>query len=105
MHLQLTMLERHEALVTGAGAEAWSPWQQTKRSALGLLHGLFVCRTIERWLDRVQHCAQETKARRYAERRRADIAGEIAAVSGLPNSASLTRFGVLLANRLIEGPH
>ncbi len=102
MHLQLTMLERHERLVRDAGAKAWSPWQQTKRPALGLLHGLFVFRTIDVWLGRVQHSAHEAEARRYAERRRGEIAREIAAVKNLPESASLTRFGVLLARRLLE---
>jgi HEXXH motif-containing protein len=102
MHLQLTMLERHERLVRDAGAKAWSPWQQTKRPALGLLHGLFVFRTIDVWLDQVQYSAREGEARRYAEQRRNEIAREIGAVTNLPASASLTRFGVLLARRLIE---
>jgi HEXXH motif-containing protein len=102
MHLQLTMLERHERLVRDAGAKTWSPWQQTKRPALGLLHGLFVFRAIDVWLDRVQHSANGAEARRYAERRRGEIAREIAAVTNLPQSASLTLFGVLLARRLLE---
>jgi HEXXH motif-containing protein len=102
MHLQLTMLERHERLVRDAGAKVWSPWQQTERPTLGLLHGLFVFRTIDVWLDRVQHSAHEAEASRYARRRRGEIAREIAAVKDLPESASLTRFGVLLARRLLE---
>jgi HEXXH motif-containing protein len=102
MHLQLTMLERYERLVRDVGAKAWSPWQQTKRPALGLLHGLFVFRTIDVWLDQVQHSAHEDEARRYAERRRREIDREIATVTNLPASASLTPFGVLLARRLLE---
>jgi HEXXH motif-containing protein len=102
MHLQLTMLERHERLVRDASAKAWSPWQHTMRPALGLLHGLFVFRTIDVWLDRVQHSAHENEVRRYAGRRRRKIAREIVAVTDLPRSASLTRFGTLLARRLLE---
>jgi hypothetical protein len=102
MHLQLTMLARHERLVRNASVKAWSPWQQTERPALGLLHGLFVFRAIDVWLGQVQHSAREAEARRYAERRRGEIAREIAAVKSLPESASLTKFSVLLARRLLE---
>ena len=103
MHLQLTMLEQYEKLVRDEDVRAWSPWQQTKRPVLGLLHGLFVFRAIDAWLDRVQQSAYGAEAHRYAERRRAEIAEEVAAVVSLPESPSLTRFGVLLARRLLAG--
>lgn len=102
MHLQLTLLEGHVALVSGSDDRAWSPWQRTIRPALGLLHGLFVFRTIYDWLATVERDSADADNRSYGKRRRAEIKADMDQVAKLPASPALTAFGRGLAIRWLE---
>ena len=92
MHLQLTLLENEVPLIADSNATGYSPWQETNRPVSGLLHGLFVFRVIEQWLEEFESGGAR-KERIYASRRRLQIVKEIGMLSGLAESPALTRFG------------
>ena len=102
MHLQLTMLENEMPLIGDADATGFSPWQDTDRPIGGLLHGLFVFRVIDQWLEGFgAGGAWEKRGAAYVSRRRIQIVKEIGMVSGLVDSPALTSFGRKFANWLL----
>jgi HEXXH motif-containing protein len=46
MHLQLSLIEAEEPLVSAPEQAGWSPWQTVERPVQGLLHGLYVSAVI-----------------------------------------------------------
>ena len=106
MHLQLTMLENEVPLIRDTAATGYSPWQGTDRPINGLLHGLFVFRVIDQWLEGfgTSHIQGDHRYP-YVLKRRAQIAEETRAVKRLGESPSLTQFGRKLANWLLAPLH
>ena len=103
MHLQLTMLENEVPLIDNAGATGYSPWQGTERPIRGLLHGLFVFRVIDQWLEGFgPRDAGGEHELAYVFRRRAQISEEIGMVAQIGDSRSLTPFGRTFANWLLS---
>jgi hypothetical protein len=99
MHLQLTLIESTVPLVQSTGGLAFSPWKQTARPVQGLLHGLYVFAVIDEALAALAAVAPE--ARDFANRRRAEIASEVAIIGD--GRGGLTSVGVALWDRLIAG--
>lgn len=102
MHLQLTLIEGWRPLVADPDATGHSPWMTTDRPVQGLLHGLFVFRAIDQWLDLLANRHHDPSTARYADRRRCEIAAEIAQVGHLASSGALTPRGARLAADLIR---
>jgi len=103
MHLQLSLIERHEPVVIADGGTAYSPWQRRERPVGGVLHGLYVVSAIRDWLVRLADDREtRTEDRVYVDRRRREIRDEIALVSSLGESGSLTGFGRMLAGSLLR---
>ena len=70
----------------------------------GVLHGLYVFRTIEDFLKRFMMAnTLDAEARAYIGERIESIDKEVAELSGLQNSAELTEAGRVLVCRLING--
>lgn len=109
MHLQLSLLERREALVCEppAGERAltgYSPWQKRERPIGGLVHGLFVFRVIFDWLKFLAASRpHDPHIGGYAARRRGEIAHEIQSLGDLAASPALTAAGRQLVSGWLAG--
>jgi len=103
MHLQLSLVELQAPIVGSEPDYAYSPWQQSIRPVHGLLHGLYVFTAIHQWLtELLSDPTTSDEVRIYAERRQFEIAKEVAAVTHLPRSGTLTTFGRMLAAGLLD---
>lgn len=109
MHLQLSLLERLQALVREplAGERAatgYSPWQKRERPIGGLVHGLFVFRVIFDWLESLAASRpRDPVIAGYAARRRGEIAQEIQNVGDIAASPALTAAGRQLVSGWLAG--
>lgn len=102
MHLQLTLVNVESPLVRCDDVTGFSPWQRRERPLLGLVHGLFVFRAIDQWLERLgpQH-PSDGSIPAYCHRRRTAIAAEIDMVRSIAGSSALTPSGAALVERLL----
>ena len=100
MHLQLSLVEELVPLVADDGAKFRSPWKREVRPASGVLHALYVFRTVAQWLQRL---SKETTDVQYVAQRKAQIEDEISALDLQGLALSLTSEGKLLLERLV--PH
>lgn len=82
MHLQLTLMERAVPMVAVKDFTLFSPWQQCPRSAQGVLHGLYVFGVVDAFLGVLQPGLESTE-RAFVDRRKSQIAHEIASVKGI----------------------
>lgn len=102
MHLQLTSLEERRPLVFAADQRLFSPWKLEPRDIQGVLHGTYVFTCIQRlfrWpllLKRLDGAELS-----YAERRRGEIASELAAVDLDGLAEGLNADGRDLLDRLL----
>jgi hypothetical protein len=101
MHLQLTLMERLRPLVADPAATTHSPWQGKARPLQGLIHGLFVFRAIDEWLATLQTADPALDDHPYADRRRLEIADEIASIENFTASSALTPRGQRFARMLL----
>lgn len=101
MHLQLSLMERLRPLVTDPAATSYSPWQGKARPLQGLIHGLFVFRAIDQWLAILQTADPAVDGHPYADRRRLEIADEIASIENFSASSALTPRGQRFATMLL----
>ena len=100
MHLQLSLVEELVPLVADDGVKFHSPWKHEDRPASGVLHALYVFRTVAQWLERV---SKETANVQYVAQRNAQIEEEMSALDLQGLSLSLTSEGKRLLERLV--PH
>jgi hypothetical protein len=103
MHLQLTLIEDFEPLVSAEQESYHSPWLGTHRPVRGILHGLYVFRVIYDFLDAIagdQTCCDED--RKHIEMRLSSIKDEISSIVGFEHSTDLTRSGRQLARYLLK---
>jgi HEXXH motif-containing protein len=103
MHLQLSLAEVVVPLVVGS-EERWnSPWQGRPRPVQGVLHGLYVFRVIEDFLERyTASSTPDTESRAYISERLKSIDKEIAGLRDLQSSTELTEAGRVLVGRLVD---
>jgi HEXXH motif-containing protein len=94
MHLQLTLFEGLSPLVDAASNwSMYSPWKQQERSALGILHGLYVF-CILGWMWRqVSETSRNSTDQDFALRRISEIDEEVSVVRSLEESPALTEEG------------
>lgn len=53
MHLELTLLERLQPLIHRSTQTYFSPWKGTHRTPQGILHALYVFRTLDKFFERL----------------------------------------------------
>ena len=102
MHLQFTLIEGVVPMVTGAEERHHSPWQQTMRPSQGVLHGLYVFRSIQDFYRKLldgRHCTADE--RKYIVSRVKTIEQEVEAVGELSASSDLTSEGKRLVATLL----
>lgn len=103
LHLQLTLIEDAIPLVSNDTASGYSPWQDRQRPAHGLLHGLYVFRGIQDFLEAIDPQQSGDDGLVHIERRIALIDEECAQLAELEKSSGLTDEGRRLASRLLQG--
>lgn len=102
MHLQLTLAEAVVPLVTVTERTYFSPWRNEYRTALGVLHALYVFRVIDAFLGAAS-CEGPALApsRRHARERRATIARQVREIRAFRECADLTAEGAAFVDRLL----
>jgi hypothetical protein len=78
MHLQLTLIERIEPIVSGDEHRAYSPWKEESRPVRGLLHGLYVFAVVHQLLGRLAERGSPWTG--YCAKRQAQIEVEVASL-------------------------
>lgn len=102
MHLQLTSLERRRPLVATGAPRLFSPWKLEERDIQGVLHGAYVFTCIARlFLEPALLDRLDGTELAYAERRRAEIATEIAEIDLDALAGGLNQDGRNLLDRLV----
>jgi len=100
MHLQLSLVEDVVRLVGGSVERRHSPWQGRQRPTQGILHGLYVFRVIQDWLQAVVVSGTASADVDHARERIAQIDEECASLADLARSEDLTEDGRKLASFL-----
>ena len=101
MHLQLTLIENYIDLVKPNSVDNYySPWRDEKRSARGVLHGLYVFRTIYEFFSELKKYSQSDITRKYSQNRQQSIADNIEKVKEFSFCPDLTAHGATLAEQL-----
>jgi HEXXH motif-containing protein len=100
MHLKLTLIERLVPLVKpNTGNTYFSPWRDEKRPARGVLHGLFVFRTILDFLRMI--AGSQSSIADYVQKRQKQIIQEIGQLEHFDNCPDLTAEGATLVKNLL----
>ncbi len=103
MHLKLTLLESIIPLVEFDIFETfYSPWRGVKRPVRGVLHGLFVFRSIVDFFKENEFIGcDDAKVRNYLDRRTAQITSEFEHLKDFHSSKGLTQSGANLVRNLL----
>lgn len=103
MHLQLTLIEKYVPLVIKTQKKIFSPWRGEYRSIQGVLHGLYVFRVIDRFLECLlvmkSYSHEEVK---YIQGRRDEIDKQINKIRPLRGHPELTMAGACFVERLMQ---
>jgi HEXXH motif-containing protein len=86
MHLQLTLIDLVNPIITDEPSAAYSPWKDEVRPVSGLLHGLYVFAVIHQAFDWLQSRRPEWSP--YCRQRRVTIANEVATLPERPRGLS-----------------
>lgn len=99
MHLQLSLVEQVVPLVLDDTMARFSPWKQKLRPLSGLIHALYVFRVIDTWLAQI---SASNPIEPGIDRRRAQIAEEIAELDLTGAAAGFTQAGQALIRELLR---
>ena len=86
MHLQLTLIDRFDPIISERPSSEYSPWKKEIRPVSGLLHGLYVFAVIFQVLDSIQNSKPMWSP--YCRQRRITIAEEVATLPDTPGGLS-----------------
>jgi HEXXH motif-containing protein len=101
MHLRLTAAECADPLVADMSAKMASPWRQEHRSLQGVLHGVYVFRSIAAFYAApTLAILLEPQGLDYIDKRRAGIGQELACIDSDRLAAGLTPRGRSLLDAL-----
>lgn len=99
LHLHLTELEAISPLVRDLTGTLASPWRPEPRSYVGVLHGAFVFVGLKAYFDIVT-APSTSRANHHLDKRRAEIAKELAEIDLVALETGLTASGAALLSRL-----
>jgi len=97
MHLLLSLIEGHVPLISDNTQVFYSPWRETERPLLGVLHGMFVFRAVLDFYVAINAELSDPMAKDFAEYRAEQITAELEQLQGFSNCNGLTIEGALLA--------
>jgi hypothetical protein len=100
MHLKLTLIERLVPLVRISKAKYYSPWRGEYRSAGGILHAMYVFKTIDQFLASYEPSV--ASEREHIEKRRRQISEQMAVVNNFKTCPDLTCYGQELVHYLTQ---
>ena len=103
LHLQLSLIEAITQLVQGRDYQHQSPWQGRPRPTQGLLHGLYVFRTVQDFFrSLIELGSLRPSDLAHAEERIRQIEFECSELSVMTASVDLTVDGRQLVERLVS---
>jgi hypothetical protein len=102
MHLQLTLIDRVVPSTKNGSPVYFSPWRVEKRSAISVLHGLYVFVVIHQFFQGlVEIHGKKWSATAYAEDRIRTIQAQMSKLEYFRSCCALTTQGELLSATLI----
>lgn len=102
MHLQLSLMEVAQPLVERASTlSAYSPWQGCDRPLTGVIHGLYVFRAIDGFMEALIETGLSADDEAFARKRRREVADEMEQVASIVDAPDLTEAGRALVTALL----
>ena len=103
MHLKLTLIENSVPLIKpNSTATYYSPWRDEERPIRGVLHGLFVFRSVLDLYNALEECIFQSSVRGLIGTRVLTIENELNTLWDLPTCNGLTSNAVLVIKSLLR---
>lgn len=102
MHLQLTLIEEIIPLVKSSSQKYFSPWKNEYRNARGIIHALYVFRTIREFFKRLLITDITQPSQKFLIKRKEEIENQLMLLNNFGMSDALTEEGKLLSMTLIK---
>jgi hypothetical protein len=101
MHLQLTLVEHIVPLVITSSEEFYSPWRSEFRNAKGLIHALYVFRSIDDFLrELLKDFRWDSDIVKYIQERKTMIKQQVTGIKSFRSSFDLSLIGKSFARNL-----
>lgn len=102
MHLMLTLIEARCTLVDICSKTTfYSPWRDEQRPLRGVLHGIFVFRSIFDFYTLLQGKFDSVDVSKYLSKRKTEISRDFTRLSNFPQCTGLSASGQILASTLL----
>lgn len=102
MHLQLTLIEEEMPLVNQSNQKYFSPWKNEYRDARGIIHALYVFRTIREFINKLLMTDIKESNQKFLIKRKKEIESQLLSLNDFDKSEALTKYGSLLTSALIK---
>lgn len=102
MHLQLTLIEEEMPLVNQSNQKYFSPWKNEYRDARGIIHALYVFRTIRELITKILRTDINQSNQKFLIKRKEEIESQLFSLNYFDKSEALTKYGSLLTSALIK---
>lgn len=102
MHLQLTLIEEEMPLVNQSNQKYFSPWKNEYRNARGIIHALYVFRTIREFIKKILMTDINQSNLKFLIKRKEEIESQLISLSDFDKSEALTKQGSLLTMALLR---
>lgn len=104
MHLKLSLIQQQVTLIEPGSKETfYSPWRDTERPLMGVIHGVFVFRAIHGFMK--QYLAQsktDNSTFNHLSYRLSDIEADFRAIRNFSTCKTLNKVGVTFTSKLLE---
>lgn len=101
MHLKLTIIEHFCPLVNDNKHHFFSPWRDEERPVQGVLHGMYVFKTILDFYESVLPRIQDIEQYDFIDWRIEAIKSELKTLKSFPSNEGLSANGAILARNLL----
>ncbi|MCP5275396.1 MAG: hypothetical protein H6936_11245 [Burkholderiales bacterium] len=102
MHLQLTLIEDIVPLVKQSSQKYFSPWKNEFRDPRGIIHALYVFRTIREFIKKLLMTDLIQSNQKFLLKRKEEIENQLISLNDFGQSNALTEQGSLLASALVK---
>ena len=104
MHLQLTLIEEEMPLVNQSNQKYFSPWKNEYRNARGIIHTLYVFKTIREFIKKILMTDINQSNQKFLKKRKEEIESQLISLCDFDKSEALTKQGSLLTMALLRLP-
>ncbi len=101
MHLKLTIIEQFCPMVNDNNYHFFSPWRDEERPVQGVLHGMYVFKTILDFYESVLPLVEDIEQYDFIDWRIESIKSEFKALKSFPSNMGLSANGAILARNLL----